>query len=105
MAYDRDKHMWILPHGILHEKRPGNIEEYMCFHATYLCTCSDRLYFRSLLSLVGDHAQQLLSIKLCGASMMENTGLSFVRSRRLVFSFSRFRPVMDDIEIATLLDI
>ena len=35
---------------------------------------------------------------------MQNTDLWFVRSRRLVFGFSRFRPIMDDIEIPTLLD-
>ena len=35
---------------------------------------------------------------------MHNTILYFVQSRRLVFGFSRFRPIMDDIEIPTLLD-
>ena len=35
---------------------------------------------------------------------MQNAGLYSVRSRWLVFGFSRFRPLMNDIEIPTLLD-
>ncbi len=76
----------------------------MRFHATYFVTCCDELQLRSLLCPLEDHAQQSLSIQLCRARTMQNTGLCLVRSRWLVFSFSRFRPVMDDIEIPTLLD-